>query len=85
MASHSFYYVYVLESERKPGATYVGMTDDLRRRLLAHNSGNCRATRPLRPWKILSYHAVRDKETAAKLETYLKTASGKAFIAKRLR
>ena len=31
MASHSFYYVYVLESERKVGATYVGMTDDLRR------------------------------------------------------
>ncbi|MCC5806996.1 MAG: GIY-YIG nuclease family protein [Opitutales bacterium] len=84
MAGH-FYYVYILESERKPGATYVGFTEDLRARLAAHNAGNCIATRPLRPWRILSYHAVRGKETARALEKYLKSASGKAFANKRFR
>ena len=63
-----FYYVYILESEKKPGAVYVGFTEDLRARLTAHNEGNRTATRPLRPWRILSYHAVRGKETALALE-----------------
>ncbi|MCC5805335.1 MAG: GIY-YIG nuclease family protein [Opitutales bacterium] len=70
---------------KSPAATYVGFTEDLRARLAAHNAGNCIATRPLRPWRILNYHAVRGKETAHALEKYLKTASGKASANKRFR
>ena len=34
-----FTYVYVLQSERDPSHFYTGRTDDLRERLIRHNSG----------------------------------------------
>jgi putative endonuclease len=85
MASHSFHYVYILESLRKKDALYIGLTEDLKRRFHAHNSGNVISTRSLRPWKLLSAHAFPNRDTARSFETYLKTASGKAFLRKRLR
>jgi putative endonuclease len=37
-------YVYLLESIDFPEETYIGLTDDLRKRLAAHNAGQSKHT-----------------------------------------
>jgi hypothetical protein len=38
------FYVYMLRSISDPQQTYIGFTDDLRQRLLAHNQGESKHT-----------------------------------------
>ena len=46
------YYVYVL---RNPAGThYIGLTNDLARRLTQHNSGASKWTKAKGPWKLCS-------------------------------
>ncbi|MDR0967757.1 MAG: GIY-YIG nuclease family protein [Rickettsiales bacterium] len=73
------YYVYILQSKTFPDKFYAGQTDDLKNRLQVHNSGYSLATKPYIPWKIISYHAFIDKDTALRFERYLKSGSGQAF------
>jgi len=78
-------YVYCLESIDHPGQTYVGLTDDLRTRLAAHNAGQSPHTAKFKPWRLVTYMAFSDPEKAVAFERYMKTASGRAFASKRLR
>ena len=41
-----FYHVYILVSELHPGRHYTGLTEDLQRRVNAHNSGRLPAVCP---------------------------------------
>jgi putative endonuclease len=77
------YYVYVLQSEHYD-QYYFGSTKDLMARLAAHNKGQNYHTSKYKPWKIIWYGAFQSKTTALNFEKYLKTASGKAFLRKRL-
>jgi putative endonuclease len=79
-----FSYVYILQSELHPDRFYVGLTGDLKARLRKHNDGNVPHTSKFRPWKIKTAVAFTDRERAREFETYLKTASGRAFAKKRL-
>jgi len=72
-------YVYLLRSRSNPTRTYVGLTDDLTRRLREHNSGECRTTAPYRPWTIEVAIRFKDDKKAAEFEQYLKSGSGHAF------
>jgi putative endonuclease len=71
--------VYVLVSRR--GRTYVGITDDLTRRLAAHNGsrpGGAKATRSGRPWRIGAiYGPVATRGAAQRLEHALKRLRGR--------
>ena len=78
-------YVYFLQSINFPNETYIGLTDDLRTRLKAHNAGQALHTRKFKPWRLLTYIAFSNKEKAVAFERYLKSASGRAFAKKRLR
>jgi predicted GIY-YIG superfamily endonuclease len=78
-------YVYLLESVIFPGQIYVGLTDDLRARLEAHNAGQSPHTAKFKPWRLVTYLAFSDRAKAVAFERYLKTASGRAFANKRLR
>jgi predicted GIY-YIG superfamily endonuclease len=78
------YYVYILQSEIKPTEIYKGFTEDLKSRLNEHNQGNCDYTKKFKPWKIIFYCAFTDKKKAVDFEKYLKSASGIAFMRKRL-
>ncbi len=78
-------YVYLLESVSFPGQFYVGLTDDLRARLAAHNAGQSPHTAKFKPWRLVTYVAFSDKAKAVAFERYLKTASGRTFAKKRLR
>ncbi len=77
------FYVYTLRGILSPDSYYVGMTVDLEKRLLEHNSGKSIHTNKFRPWEIVTYTAFKDKSKAEKFEIYLKSSSGRAFSKKR--
>jgi predicted GIY-YIG superfamily endonuclease len=78
-------YVYLLQSIDFPERTYVGLTDDLRGRLAAHNAGQSPHTSKFKPWHLVTYIAFSDEAKAVAFERYLKSGSGQAFANKRLR
>ncbi len=78
-------YVYLLESINFPKETYIRLTDDLRKRLAAHNAGQASHTKKIKPWRLVTYVAFCDEKKAVDFERYLKSSSGRAFAKKRLR
>ena len=79
-----FIYLYILQSQIRPGTFYTGLTSDLRARLKQHNCGGGRHTLRFLPWEIKTAIAFTDRDRARKFEVYLKSASGRAFAEKRL-
>ncbi|MGH9698113.1 MAG: GIY-YIG nuclease family protein [Candidatus Acidiferrales bacterium] len=77
-------YVYILQSVAATDRFYTGITDDLRARLMSHNSGAVTHTSKYRPWRIKTYVAFADEKRALAFEKYLKSGSGRAFAKKRL-
>jgi putative endonuclease len=75
------YFVYVLKSivEKK---SYVGITDNLKRRLIQHNLGNSFYTRRYKPWKIIYSEKFEDRELAREREKYLKSCAGRKYLKK---
>lgn len=78
------YYVYVLQSEKFGEQLYFGSTSNLLKRITAHNNGQSPHTAKYKPWKVIWYGAFESAKLARDFEKYLKTASGKAFLRKRL-
>lgn len=79
------HYVYILQSITFPDQFYTGLCAEVPKRLAAHNAGQSLHTSKFKPWRLLSAHYFADEHTAAAFERYLKTGSGRAFAAKRLR
>jgi putative endonuclease len=80
----TFTYVYILRSEVDSTRFYTGCTFDLRKRLACHNNGDVAYTAKWKPWRIKNYIAFSDRVQAKAFERYLKSASGRAFLKKRL-
>jgi predicted GIY-YIG superfamily endonuclease len=76
------WYVYFLKLSNN--AIYVGSTNDLRRRVGSHKSGQVQSTKAFTPLTLKSYVAVETEEHARELEAYFKSGSGKAVAIKRL-
>jgi hypothetical protein len=55
------YYVYLIESFSAKGQRYVGMTTDLKQRLLEHNAGKSPHTSTFRPWRLTTYIAFAER------------------------
>ncbi len=79
-----FYYVYILQSDSDSERFYTGFTENLEARLKSHNSGHSLHTSKYRPWHIKTSIAFTDRKKALDFESYLKSASGRAFAKKRL-
>ena len=65
------YYVYLLKS-KKSGETYIGFTDNLRRRFNEHNNGRSESTKYKIPWELIYYEAYKSKNDALRRERMLK-------------
>jgi len=78
------YFVYILSSEIDSSKFYYGKTKNLKARLESHNSGQSSHTSKYKPWKVIWYGCFESEQKASGFEAYLKTASGKAFLRKRL-
>ena len=70
------FYVYIIRS-LKDNRSYVGFTVDLERRLLEHNNGNTKSTRPFRPWKMIYSECYDNRSDAYKREWHLKHSEGR--------
>ena len=84
MSEDKQYFVYILRSVCHPDKTYVGMTNNIRRRLEEHNAGTQTYSHRYAPWKLITHIVFSDPTVACESEKYLKTSSGKAFTSKHL-
>ncbi|MFA7309377.1 MAG: GIY-YIG nuclease family protein [Candidatus Paceibacterota bacterium] len=74
------HYVYILQDEQEK--LYVGYSEDLKRRLRYHASGNVATTRTYKEPKLIWYCGFAQKKAALDFEKYLKVGSGHAFVRK---
>jgi putative endonuclease len=73
------YYVYAIRST-SANYIYVGMTNNLDRRLRQHNNGESRTTKPYRPFVLIYSEIAENRIAARKREKYLKSGIGKEFL-----
>jgi predicted GIY-YIG superfamily endonuclease len=74
------YYLYVLQSLRESRKLYVGMTNEFRRRLREHLSGNVHTTKRMLPIKLIFFEGFVAKKDASRRERYFKTSKGKSSL-----
>ena len=77
------YIVYILLSTKDPQRYYIGITQDLEKRLNDHNSSTAGYAKRYAPWQIETYITFKNKYLAEEFEKYLKHGSGNAFLKKR--
>ena len=73
------YYVYILKS-LKDNQFYVGITNNVERRLYEHNIGNCKSTKFRIPFEIVYKKECKDRSLARQDEKYLKSGVGREWI-----
>ena len=76
-------YTYVLRS-KIDNDFYIGWTNDLKNRIVEHNTGKVVATKNRRPLELVYYEACINKEKAIKREKYFKTGYGRRFLKSRI-
>ena len=77
--SKTKYFVYAIKSEVR-AYIYVGMTNNLRRRISDHNKGYNRTTKPYIPFKLIYTEEFPSRIDARVKEKYLKSGVGKEFL-----
>ena len=79
------YFVYILKSKISNDKFYVGITDNIERRLEEHNSKPTNSyTVKYAPWDLVTYVVLRNRRKAEKLEIYFKSHSGRIFYKSKL-
>jgi putative endonuclease len=73
------FFVYAIKSINN-NYIYVGLTNNLDRRLKEHFAGKEKTTRHYRPYTILFTESHPDRLSARKREKYLKSGCGKEFL-----
>ncbi len=78
------YFVYILRSacDKK---FYVGMTNNLKRRIGQHNQGQVQSTKSRIPLKLVLSEKVEDRTVAREREKYWKSGSGREKIRRMLK
>ena len=67
------YYVYLITTTKKDKTiSYVGYTNNLNKRLLAHNIGKGAKFTRGRKWKLIYYEILKNKSAALKRENEIK-------------
>jgi len=66
------FYVYMLKSIGKNSVTYVGYTNNLKKRIELHNSGKGAKFTRGRKWKLIYKEIIKTKNKAISREYYIK-------------
>lgn len=74
------FFVYVLISNSKGLRFYVGLTEDVEKRLKEHNSDKQKSTKSYVPWEIFFFEKFKTRIEAREREKFLKGGSGKEKI-----
>ena len=72
------YIIYSIEHDR----FYIGQSNNINKRLIRHNKGYVRSTKPYTPWKIVHFEEFHSRAQAVNREKYLKSLKSKAAIRK---
>lgn len=75
------YYVYVLQS-LKDKKIYIGLTDNLDRRIKEHNNGKNFSTKGRKPFNLIFYEALPSLEEAVMREKFYKSGRGHEVLYK---
>ena len=67
-----FYYVYMLKSKSNKTITYVGYTNNLKKRLKLHNTGKGAKFTRGRKWTMIYKEKFKSKKEAISREYYIK-------------
>ena len=70
------YFVYAISSLER-NYIYVGLTDNIERRLSEHNSGKNKKTKPYAPFVVIYFEECGSRIEARIKEKYFKSGSGK--------
>ena len=73
------YFVYVIKSEIRK-YIYVGLTNNLERRIDEHNKGYNKTTKPYRPFTLIHSEIFETRSQARIKEKYFKSGIGREFI-----
>ena len=73
------YYVYIIRS-KIDGRLYKGLTKDPENRLMEHNTGKTKSTRPYKPWELIYKEQFDNFEKARKREKYFKSGIGREYL-----
>jgi putative endonuclease len=77
------HFVYIIKSKSKD-QKYIGMTANLKRRILEHNSNGNKFTTRNKDYYLVWFCCFKHKQIAYNFEKYLKSSSGYAFQKKHL-
>lgn len=66
------FYVYIIKTIKEPIKTYVGWTNNLRRRLLMHNNNKGAKSTKGRKWFYVYTESFNSKKSAMSREWFLK-------------
>ncbi len=73
------YFVYAIKSKTK-NYIYVGLTNNVERRLIEHNNGENRSTKAYVPFCLIIRESFETRIDARAREKYLKSGIGKEFL-----
>ncbi len=73
------FFVYAIRSQVK-NYIYVGMTGTFDVRIMAHNSGRNKTTKPYAPFETIVIESYPTRSEARKREKYLKSGIGKEYL-----
>ena len=73
------YYVYAIASQHRH-YIYVGLTGDLKKRVIRHNSKFEKTTKPYSPFHLIYFELWPTRIEARQREKYFKNASGKRYL-----
>ncbi|MEA2088930.1 MAG: GIY-YIG nuclease family protein [Patescibacteria group bacterium] len=71
------YNIYILVSENRKNWSYVGQTDNLKRRIREHNLGKVKSTKGMRPLKVIYTEEYKYRYSSLERENYLKSGIGR--------
>ncbi len=72
-------FVCVLKSI-KDGGHYIGLTDDVSKRVSKHNAGYIQSTTSRRPFVLIHAEEFENRVDAAKREKFLKSGAGRKVL-----
>ena len=75
----SFYYIYILRNSQR-NFIYVGYSENLKKRVIAHNKSEVISTKAYIPLELIHYEAYRNITDAKRREKYFKTTKGKVTL-----
>ena len=73
------YYVYIIRSTVKKWF-YIGLTQNLEKRLLQHNLGKVTSTKIYRPFNLIFAQIVNSRKEARDIEIFLKVRFNKEAL-----